>query len=83
MLKVIVIVGVLFWLARRLVRLVPRIEVRIDGGDDDVRVFTIMREHFPGEYEAYKHGLLSEAEERRVYLDCVEILGARREIEQL
>jgi hypothetical protein len=42
-----------------------------------------MREHFPEDYERYKHGLLSEGEERRLYLDCVEILGARREIERL
>ena len=42
-----------------------------------------MREHYPSDYEKYKGGLLSESEERRLYLDCVEILGAREEIERL
>lgn len=82
MLKLIVIVAALFWLARRLAPLLPRMEVTVDGGED-LRVYSIMREHFPDEYERYKHGLMSEAEERRLYLDCVEILGARHEIERL
>ena len=84
MLKVIVIVLVLFWVARAIGRWFPRIEITFDrGAGDDVRIYSIMREHFPEDYERYKHGLLSESEERRLYLDCVEILGARREIERL
>ena len=83
MLKLVVIVAVLFWLAHRLARLLPRIEITVDGANDDTRVFTVMREHFPDMYERYKHGLLSESEERRLYLDCVEILGARQEIDRL
>jgi hypothetical protein len=86
MLKLVIIVLVLFWIARAIGRWLPRVEIRLDGGargDDDVRIYSIMREHFPDEYERYKHGLLSEGEERRLYLDCVEILGARREIERL
>lgn len=84
MLKVIVIVLVLFWVARAIGRWLPRVELTFgSGGGDDVRIYAIMREHFPDEYERYKHGLLSEGEERRLYLDCVEILGARREIERL
>lgn len=84
MLKIIVIVLILFWVARALGRWLPRIEITFDrGAGDDVRIYSIMREHFPEDYERYKHGLLSEAEERRLYLDCVEILGARREIERL
>jgi hypothetical protein len=84
MLKVIVIVLVLFWVARLIGRRFPRIEITFDrGAGDDVRIYSIMREHFPEDYERYKHGLLSEGEERRLYLDCVEILGARREIERL
>lgn len=84
MLKLIVIVAALFWLARTLGRLVPRIEVRVENpGEDDIRVVSIMREHFPEDYERYKGGLMSENEERRLYLDCIEILGAREEIERL
>ena len=84
MLKVAIIVLVLFWIARAIGRWFPRIEISFDkGAGDDVRIYSIMREHFPDEYERYKHGLLSEGEERRLYLDCVEILGARREIERL
>lgn len=83
MLKIVVLVLLLFWLARLLIRLVPRIEITVEGGDDDHRVYAIMREHFPQRYERYKHGLLSDTEERQLYLDCVEILGARQEIEKL
>jgi hypothetical protein len=84
MLKIIVIVLILFWVARAVGRWLPRIEITFDRGPgDDVRIYSIMREHFPEDYERYKHGLLSEGEERRLYLDCVEILGARREIERL
>jgi hypothetical protein len=53
------------------------------GGAEETKVFEIMQEHFPSRYEQFKHGLLSEGEERRLYLDCLEILGARREIEKL
>lgn len=84
MLKIIVIVPILFLVARAVGRWLPRIEITFDrGAGDDVRIYSIMREHFPEDYERYKHGLLSEGEERRLYLDCVEILGARREIERL
>ena len=84
MLKIIVIVLILFWVARAVGRWLPRFEITFDrGAGDDVRIYSIMREHFPEDYERYKHGLLSESEERRLYLDCVEILGARREIERL
>ena len=83
MLKLLLIVLVLFWIARLLGRLVPRIEITFMGGADESKVFEIMREHFPSRYEQFKHGLLSEGEERRLYLDCLEILGARREIEKL
>ena len=84
MLKLIVLVILFFWLARQIARLIPNIEITIDqGGREDVRVFAVMREHFPDQYERYKHGLLSETEERELYLDCVEILGARQEIERL
>jgi hypothetical protein len=84
MLKVVIIVLLLFWIARLVGRWFPRIEITFDrGAGEDVRIYSIMREHFPDEYEQYKHGLLSESEERRLYLDCVEILGARREIERL
>ena len=85
MLKLVIIVLVLFWIARAIGRWLPRVEISFDksSGGDDVRIYSIMREHFPDEYERYKHGLLSEGEERRLYLDCVEILGARREIERL
>lgn len=84
MLKIVVIVLILFWIARAVGRWLPRIEISFDrAADDDVRIYSIMREHFPADYERYKHGLLSEGEERRLYLDCVEILGARREIERL
>jgi hypothetical protein len=83
MLKLAVIVALLFWIARLILRQIPRIEITIQNGDDDPRVFAVMREHFPDEYERYKQGLLSEQEERRLYLDCVEILDARHEIEQL
>ena len=84
MLKIIVIVLILFWVARAVGRWLPRFEITFDrGAGDDVRIYSIMREHFPEDYERYKHGLLREGEERRLYLDCVEILGARREIERL
>lgn len=84
MLKIVVIVLILFWIARAVGRWLPRIEISFDrAAADDVRIYAIMREHFPEDYERYKHGLLSEGEERRLYLDCVEILGARREIERL
>jgi hypothetical protein len=84
MLKIVVIVLIMFWVARALGRWLPRIEISFDRSvGDDVRIYSIMREHFPEDYERYKHGLLSEGEERRLYLDCVEILGARREIERL
>lgn len=82
-LKLIIIVAVLLWLAYRIARSLPRIEISIDRGHDEIRVFGIMREHFPDQYERYKHGLLSETEERQLYLDCVEILGARQEIDRL
>lgn len=84
MFELIVLVVLFFWLARQVARLIPKIEITIDhGGRDDIRVFAVMREHFPDQYDRYKHGLLSETEERRLYLDCVEILGARQEIERL
>lgn len=84
MLKVVLIVLILFLVARAIGRWFPRVEISFDrGATDDVRIYAIMREHFPDDYERYKHGLLSESEERRLYLDCVEILGARREIERL
>ena len=83
MLKLIVIVLVLFWVARLLGRLVPRIEITLVGGSEDPKVYEVMREHFPSRYEELKHGILSEQEERRLYLDCLEILGARTEIEKL
>lgn len=84
MFELIVLVVLFFWLARQVARLIPRIEITIDhGGRDDIRVFAVMREHFPDQYDRYKNGLLSETEERRLYLDCVEILGARQEIERL
>lgn len=84
MLKVLLLALAFFWLARLLGRLVPRVEITFDPRDgEDIRVYSIMREHFPVEYEKYKSGLLSETEERRLYLDCVEILGAREEIERL
>lgn len=83
MLKLAVIVLLLFWLARMLARLIPRVEITIDRRVDDARVYAVMREHFPDEYERFKHGLLTEGEERRLVLDCVEILGARQEIERL
>ncbi len=83
MLKLVVIVLVLFWIAHRIGRLIPRIEISLETGGDELKVFSVMREHFPDEYDRYKNGLLSEAEERRLYLDCVEILGARQEIERL
>jgi hypothetical protein len=83
MLKLIIIVAVLLWVAYRIAQLLPRIEISIDRGHDEIRVFAIMREHFPDQYERYKHGLLSETEERQLYLDCVEILGARQEIDRL
>lgn len=83
MLKLIIIVAGLVWVAHQIAQRLPRIEISIDRGTDDARVFSVMREHFPDLYERYKHGLLSEGEERRVYLDCLEILGARREIDRL
>jgi hypothetical protein len=84
MLKIVLIVLVLFWIARAIGRRLPRVEITFDrGSGDEIRIYSIMREHFPDDYERYKHGLLSEGEERRLYLDCVEILGARREIERL
>lgn len=83
MLKLAIIVGVLFWLARALGRFVPRIEIHLEGPAEDVRVLSVMREHFPDAYERYKKGLLSPNEERSLVLDCVEILGAREEIERL
>lgn len=83
MLKIILIVLALFWIARLILRQLPRIEITIQSGQDDPRIYAVMREHFPQEYEQYKHGLLSDQDERRVYLDCVEILGARQEIERL
>lgn len=83
MLKLAVIVLLLFWLARLLVRCIPRIEITVEQRVDDARVYEVMHEHFPDEYERFKHGLLTEAEERRLVLDCVEILGARQEIERL
>ena len=83
MLKLALIVLVLFWVARFVVRLIPRIEITFVGGAEESKVFEIMREHFPSRYEQFKHGLLSEGEERRLYLDCLEILGARTEIERL
>lgn len=84
MLKLLIIVVAFFWIARLLGRLVPRIEITFLGSpDDESKVFEVMREHFPGQYDQFKHGLLSEGEERRLYLDCLEILGARREIEKL
>ncbi|HUP02291.1 MAG TPA: hypothetical protein VM737_12345 [Gemmatimonadota bacterium] len=83
MLKIVVLVLLLFWLARLLIRFVPRIEITVEGGHEDLRIYSVMREHFPQQYERYKHGLLSDTEERRLYLDCVEILGARQEIEKL
>ena len=84
MLKIVLIVLVLFWIARAIGRWLPRVEIAFDrGSGDEIRIYSIMREHFPEDYERYKHGLLSESEERRLYLDCVEILGARREIERL
>jgi hypothetical protein len=82
-LKLALIVFVLFFLARLIGRLIPRVEITFVGGSDDSKVFEVMREHFPGRYEQFKHGLLSEGEERRLYLDCLEILGARNEIEKL
>ncbi len=84
MLKIVLIVLVLFWVARAIGRWLPRVEITFDrGAGDEIRIYSIMREHFPDDYERYKHGLMSESEERRLYLDCVEILGARREIERL
>ena len=84
MLKIVLIVLVLFWIVRAIGRWLPRVEITFDrGSGDELRIYSIMREHFPEDYERYKHGLLSEGEERRLYLDCVEILGARREIERL
>jgi hypothetical protein len=83
MIKLAVIVIELFLLARALGKIIPRVEIMFDGGHDDVKIFSIMREHFPQEYERYKQGLLSETEERQLYLDCIEILGARQEIERL
>ena len=83
MLKVLVLVLVLLWAARWIGRFVPRIEISLDRPGDDVRVYGVMREHYPDLYEKYKLGLLSESEERRLSLDCVEILGAREEIERL
>jgi hypothetical protein len=82
-LKLVLIVLVLFWIARALGRLVPKIEITFVGGPEESKVFEIMREHFPVRYEQLKEGLLSEGEERRLYLDSLEILGARREIEKL
>lgn len=84
MLKVLLIALVLLWAARLVGRWIPRVEIMVEPPrQDDVRVYAVMREHFPGDYEKYKSGLLSETEERRLYLDCVEILGAREEIERL
>lgn len=83
MLKIAIIVLLLFWVARLIGRLVPRIEVTFVGGQEESKVFDVMREHFPNRYEQFKHGLLSEGEERRLYLDSLEILGARSEIEKL
>ena len=83
MIKLLVIVSALLWLARLLGRMIPRVEIRFDREPNDAQVYDVMREHFPQEYDQYKHGLLSEGEERRLYLDCVEILGARKEIERL
>ncbi|MDX1624250.1 MAG: hypothetical protein R3199_09765 [Gemmatimonadota bacterium] len=84
MLKILLLALAFFWLARILGRLIPRIEITLAGGEaDDVRIYAVMREHFPDRYEKFKNGLLSETEERRLYLDCVEILGAREEIERL
>lgn len=83
MLKIILIVLILFWIARLILRHLPRVEITIRSEPDDPGVYAIMREHFPTEYERYREGLLSEQEERRLFLDCVEILGARQEIERL
>ena len=83
MLKLLLIVLALFWVARWVARLIPRIEITFLGAQDESKVYEVMREHFPGQYEQFKHGLLSDGEERRLYLDCLEILGARREIEKL
>ena len=84
MLKVLLIALVILWFARMLGRRVPRLEVTVDPPrQDDLRIYAVMREHYPTDYEKYKGGLLSESEERRLYLDCVEILGAREEIERL
>lgn len=84
MLKIVLIALALFWLARMIGRFVPRLEISLDEPTtEDIRVYGIMKEHFPNRYEAYKSGLLSETEERRLFLDCVEILGAREEIERL
>ena len=83
MLKLAVIALALFWIARLVGRLVPRIEITLVDQADDPQVYEVMREHFPSRYEELKHGLLNEREERRLYLDCLEILGARSEIEKL
>lgn len=84
MLKIVLIALVLFWLARMIGRFVPRLEISLeDRPTEDLRVYGVMKEHFPDRYEAYKSGLLSDSEERRLLLDCVEILGAREEIERL
>ena len=82
-LKLAIIVLLLFLLARLLGRLIPRIEITFDRSGDDLRAYAVMREHFPEDYERLKLGMLSDDDERRLYLDCVEILGARREIERL
>ena len=84
MLKIVLLALALFWVARVIGRYLPRIEINLeDDASEDVRVYAVMREHFPDRYEAYKSGLLSETEERRLFLDCVEILGVREEIERL
>ncbi len=84
MLKIVLLALALFWVARVIGRYLPRFQINIDEqSSEDVRVYSVMREHFPNRYEAYRGGLLSETEERRLFLDCIEILGVREEIERL
>lgn len=84
MFKIVILALALFWVARVIGRYLPRLEINVeDRPSRDTRLYSVMREHFPTRYEAYKSGLLSETEERRLLLDCVEILGVREEIERL
>jgi hypothetical protein len=82
MLKVIVIVLVLFWVARAIGRWFPRIEITFDRGAGRRGSTPSCASTSPRTTSGTSTGSSAKARSG-VYLDCVEILGARREIERL